>query len=86
MSTKYDPLRAHLRASGASSITLSFSEIEALLDESLPPTAERRPEWWANETNPASRHVQCHAWRDAGYNAFPNLGARTVMFRRIGSN
>jgi hypothetical protein len=82
MGAKYDPLRLHLRASWSSSIVFTFSEIEKVLGDFLPPIAKSHPEWWANETNPHSRHVQCHAWREAGYSAHPNLTAETVTFRR----
>jgi hypothetical protein len=86
MATKYDPLRLHLKRATTSSIVLTFAEIERVIGAGLPPTAAKRSEWWANETSPASRHVQCQAWRDAGFNAFPNLGARIVTFRRVGSS
>jgi len=86
MATKYDPLRLHLKRVATSSTVLTFTEIERVIGTSLPPTAGKRSEWWANEISPASRHVQCHAWRDAGFNAFPNLTGQTVTFRRIGTN
>ena len=83
---KYDPLRMHLRASTGASIILTFKEIERVIRASLPRSAKSHPEWWANETSPASRHVQSRAWRDAGYSAHPNLTAETVTFRRSSKN
>ena len=86
MSTQDDRLQLHLKRLAAPSITLSFSNIERVIGGPLPPTAEQRVEWWTNETNSATRHLQCHAWQDAGYNASPNLDARTVTFRRVESH
>lgn len=65
---KYDPLARHLRRQGSREVTMSFFEVERVLGDMLPKSAGR-PEWWANETDPASRHVQCRAWLSVGYRA-----------------
>ena len=77
---KYDPLQAHLARRGSPEIELAFDEIERIIGTALPETASR-PQWWANETSPDTRHVQCRAWRDAGYDAFLLPGGR-VLFRK----
>lgn len=77
---KYGPLGAYLRRRGSPEIELAFEEIERIIGSKLPETASR-PQWWANETNPDTRHVQCSAWQDAGYDAFLLPRAR-VLFRQ----
>lgn len=79
MST-YDPLRDYLRAQSAASLTLTLSELDAIVK--LPASAKRYPFWWSNEDVKKTVHVQCKAWQEAGYKAQPNLRGRTVTFRR----
>jgi len=78
---KYEPLETYLSQKGSRGFELSFAEIEEILGGSLPKSA-RRPQWWENKTNPACRHVQVKAWRNAGYNAFPVADAGRVRFER----
>jgi hypothetical protein len=61
---KYDPLFEHLCRSGDGPVEMSFDEIEALVGP-LPATASRQRAWWANEAA-GGRHVQAHAWVNAG--------------------
>jgi hypothetical protein len=76
---KYDSLETYLTRCGSVEIELGFAEVERIIGDELPPSA-MRPQWWANESSPAG-HVQCRAWRDAGYDAFL-LPGRRVPFRR----
>ena len=78
---KYDPLNRYLRRQTAAELILTFSEIENLLTALLPKSA-RRGEWWANEASAGSTHVQCRAWMQAGYHAFPAIDRERVTFRR----
>lgn len=78
---KYDPLKRFLKRSSRSEIDMSFADIERVIGGMLPKSAER-PQWWANEACPASRHVQAKAWREAGYEAFLITRAEKVLFRR----
>lgn len=77
---KYDPLRDFLTAGHGQTLELSFRQVEQLVGP-LPDTARERPQWWANEAGDTT-HVQCLAWRDAGYSAFPDLNARSVRFEK----
>lgn len=79
---KYDPLRDYLKRQKADAFELTFAEIERRLGALLPNSAAL-PQWWANEAAPLSTHVQCCAWRDAGFEAFLVKGADRVRFRRI---
>ena len=78
---KYDPLEHHLRRQKTASYEMSFRDIERVLGQLLPKSAQR-PEWWANEDSPATRHVQCKAWLRAGYRAVPQTHAERVLFER----
>jgi hypothetical protein len=77
---KYDPLQRYLTQRGSAELELAFEEVERIIGSSLPESAAR-PQWWANETGPESRHAQCSAWRAAGYEAFL-LPRGRVLFRQ----
>jgi hypothetical protein len=78
---KYDPLKKYLSRQKAARLELSFVEMERILGAMLPKSANRAP-WWANEASALTTHVQCAAWREAGYAAFLILGADRVRFER----
>ncbi|HWJ37348.1 MAG TPA: hypothetical protein VNR86_01115 [Sphingomicrobium sp.] len=78
---KYDPLEAYLHRRGSAEVELAFEEVERIIGTRLPDSASR-PQWWANETNPDSSHVQCRAWRSAGYDAFMLPGRRVLFTQR----
>jgi hypothetical protein len=78
---KYDPLEKYLKRRGGAEHELSFAEIERIIGGMLPNSASR-PQWWANETDSASSHVQCRAWRVAGYDAFLLPRERVLFTRR----
>lgn len=75
----YDPLQKYLRRQRLSELILTFTEIERILGRMLPKSAER-PQWWENATE--IRHVQQHAWANAGYNALLLAGQEKVRFVR----
>jgi hypothetical protein len=80
---KYDPLNAYLRRRGSAELELAFEEVERIIGSKLPASASR-PQWWANETNPDTNHVQCKSWLEAGYEAFL-LPQGRVLFRERGA-
>ena len=64
----------------ASTVVLTFSQMEALLGRALPEAARTEREWW---TDRASRAGRCsNAWTAARRAATPNLLAGTVAFER----
>jgi len=65
--SKYQPLYNFLAKTKRIPMTMSFQQIELLLGFSLPVTARKRNQWWANEINQNTTHVQCRAWRNAGF-------------------
>jgi hypothetical protein len=83
MTDRYVPLERFLTALPASQheITLSFEQVERILNEKLPPSAHKYPAWWANEKN--GRHVQAHAWMNANWKKDTvNLKKKWVRFER----
>ena len=62
MMRKYDPLRDYLSRSNEQEITLSFSEVEDILLDTLPSSARNHRAWWGN-----GGHTQAYAWMEAGY-------------------
>jgi hypothetical protein len=60
---KYDPLFERLCRAGDGSVELSFDEIGRLVG-GLPASADRHAAWWSNDAD--GRHVQAHAWLNAG--------------------
>lgn len=62
--SKYQALLEFLRGSNQSEVTLSFAEIEALINDRLPKSAKEQRAWWSNRTKGA---LQAEAWMEAGY-------------------
>ena len=79
---KYDPLEKYLSRKRDKEIELSFADIERIIGAMLPNSAQR-PQWWANEVSPDSRHVQSRAWRNAGYDASLLPAERARFTRRM---
>jgi hypothetical protein len=76
--TKYHPLFEHLLYSGHGQATMTFAEIEAVLEARLPQSARTREEWWSNSP---SGHSQARAWMRAGYKTSRiDLAAQSVTF------
>lgn len=80
--SKYRRLFDHLMAAqGSLPVTITFAEIDALLQSKLPDSAERDRSWWANTSH--GSHVQARAWLDAGCVVEDvNFEARHVTFAR----
>jgi hypothetical protein len=81
---KYDPLRRFLENAvpDASEITLSFRQIEQILEDTLPYTARHQRTWWANQVR-SGTHPQASSWLDAGWVVDTvEPGREWVRFRR----
>ena len=77
---EYLSLYTYLEHRYASTVVLTFAQMEALLGFALPATASTAPEWWMDAAEPS--HQYSAAWTEAGRTATPNLVARTVTFER----
>lgn len=78
--SKYYPLYEHLQNCNQEAITLTFSEIEALMGCALPASASKKKNWWSNRDSPSA--LQAFAWVRAGYQvASVDLVQQTVIFK-----
>jgi hypothetical protein len=81
MSGKYLLLYKYLEDRYATTVVLTFAEIEDLLGFALPDQARLCREWWTDaETLPVPNYSD--SWTLARRTAAPNLQARTVVFER----
>jgi mRNA-degrading endonuclease RelE of RelBE toxin-antitoxin system len=82
---KYTPLARHLlhAATMSTPVEMTFSEIEQLLNASLPASARRHRPWWANDAS--GGHVQATAWLAVGWRvAKVSLTRQRVLFELEG--
>jgi hypothetical protein len=78
--SKYEPLKNHLAKKGYSQVPMSFSTIESIIENNLPPSARKHRAWWSN--NP-SNSVITFAWLNAGYKtAQVDLDGEKLVFIR----
>jgi hypothetical protein len=78
---EYLSLYTYLEHRYASTVVLTFPQMEALLGFALPEIARTEPAWWTGV--PVLREMHSNAWSVAGRTATPNLSARTVAFERL---
>jgi hypothetical protein len=64
---KYAPLENYLRDLPANQkeVTLSFEQIETIINAKLPSSAYEYPQWWEKEKE--GNHVNARAWANAGW-------------------
>jgi DNA-binding XRE family transcriptional regulator len=80
--SKYYPLHTHLNEQPLDELTLTLSEIEAMMEEPLPASARTRRAWWSNRSRGA---VQADAWMEAGYHVETiDLENERITFRKPG--
>jgi DNA-binding XRE family transcriptional regulator len=70
----------YLQHASQDEVTLTFTEIEALIADALPPSARTRRGWWGNRSKGSP---QAAAWIGAGYHAEDlSLDTEHVAFRK----
>lgn len=74
---KYIGLRTFLKNSNKTIVKLTFSEIENLIEDTLPNSAYRYPAWWSNNED----HSEAISWLDAGYRT--EQVSETILDRNI---
>lgn len=78
--SKYYPLFEYLQKCDRDYITLTFAEIETLMQKPLPDSAKNQKAWWSNRSKNA---VQSTAWMNAGYRVeIVDFEAKSVTFRQ----
>lgn len=67
MASKYSLLENYLRDLPANQkeVTLSFEQIERIINAKLPSSAYEYQQWWDNEKE--GNHVNARAWANAGW-------------------
>ena len=82
--SKYQPLHDYLTDLPATTadVTLRFDEVEQILGDRLPASANQYDAWWANPTNKRD-HPYAQSWLAAGWRVDAvDQGQRWVRFRR----
>ncbi len=80
--SKYYSLFGYLQLCNQPEITLTITEIEALIGGLLPASARIKKAWWSNRDS--SSALQALAWVRAGYHAeVVDLSQQTVTFRKF---
>ncbi len=80
--SKYYPLFEHLQKCNQEEITLAFSQIEAVIDNSLPTSAFTKKNWWSNRDSNSA--LQAKAWVNAGYHIDTvDLAQQRATFRKF---
>ncbi len=78
----YDPLRDYLKAQTLPEFTLSFAQIEEILDAALPRAAQRAS-WWETLRSPQEKMPQREACLAAGYVATRMADGASVRFTKL---
>jgi len=77
----YDLLKQMLERHAGPAAMMDFGTVEAILGRTLPDSARKHREWWANDQSQPSRH--CRAWLEAGWRVHSVLlDDHLVVFRR----
>jgi hypothetical protein len=79
---EYLSLHKYLNDRYATTVVLTFAEIEDLLGFMLPDLARLQHEWWENANADGPPSAQSRSWTQASRTAKPNLLAQTVVFER----
>lgn len=78
--SKYQPLQEYLEKSNTAEITLTFTEIEEIIGNTLPDSARTKRQWWGNRNKGA---LQAISWIKAGYNVTKiNLEEKKITFSK----
>jgi len=75
---KYRYLADYLLKSGKERVTLTFSEIESILQTKLPPSAYDHRAFWANSTT----HSIALSWMNVGYETIDVIMGKSVVFEK----
>jgi hypothetical protein len=79
---KYLSLHKYLENRYATTVVLTFADIEDLLGFALPEQARLNRAWWMDAPPEAGVSNYSDSWILASRTAVPNLLARTVVFER----
>ena len=78
---KYEPLTEFLSKQPVNEIRMSFDQIERVIGDKLPASAQHHRAWWSNNPN---NSVMTKAWLDAGFRSEQvDMQGRKLVFRRV---
>ena len=80
---EYLSLYTYLETRYATTVVLTFEQIESLLGFALPNAAGTERGWWTPAAAISSKGHYSDAWAVASRTAAPNLSARIVVFERL---
>ena len=78
----YSALRDYLKRQKLPEFTLSFDQIEAIIDAALPRAAQRAS-WWETLRSPQEKMPQREACIEGGYIATRLADGNSVRFKRM---
>ena len=78
----YDALRDYLKSQKLPEFTLSFDQIEEIIDAALPRAAQRAS-WWETLRSPQEKMPQREACLAGGYIAARQPEGKSVKFKRM---
>ncbi|MBD2261135.1 DUF4268 domain-containing protein [Pseudanabaena sp. FACHB-2040] len=81
--SRYAPLAVWLQSQDqdTSKVSLTFQDIEQIIQDELPPSARQHRNWWAND---AVSHTQSQQWLEAGWRVSNvNISEERAVFSRI---
>jgi hypothetical protein len=78
----YSTLRDYLKRQTLPEFTLSFDQIEEIIDAALPRAAQRAS-WWETLRSPQEKMPQREACIEAGYIATRMADGKSVRFKRM---
>ena len=80
--SKYEPLEIFLKSTDFESIPMTFTEIELIIKDSLPPSARKHRPWWSNNS---SNSAMTRSWIAASFKATQvNMDKESLVFVKIG--
>jgi hypothetical protein len=80
--SRYAPLAIWLQNQEQNKIILTFQDVETIIQDTLPPSARKHRNWWANDS---VGHTQSQQWLEVGWRVSNvNLSEEKVTFSRIG--
>ena len=81
MMSKYDPLCYYLLSVDTDTVTLTFSEIETIIGDNLPPYTFTYQAWWANDV---THNQAMSGWLAADWHSvLIDVPGKAVKFRRM---
>jgi len=74
---KYLPLQQYLEKCGGQKVTLTYEQMERIIEDKLPMSAHKYPAWWANGS-----HEHADSWLGAGWKVDEVLFSESVTFKK----